>query len=195
MTEFLHLTPPDEALRLILSHIEAHPVPEETSAELALGRVTAAPVRAPHPLPEFRRSTVDGYAVRAADTYGASESLPAYLTLVGEVHMGQSANLELGAAECVLIHTGGMLPEGADAVVMVLVTIMMAQLLFLKTIEAFFAKNGASEMGQNYQYFFHNRNNTSVISFFSWLGGNTTPFHSRFKTMFAKGYFKFTATI
>jgi molybdopterin molybdotransferase len=119
MTEFLNLIPPDDALRLILSHIEAHPVPEEASTELALGRVTVSPVLAPHPLPEFRRSTVDGYAVRAADTYGASESLPAYLTLVGEIHMGQSANLTLSPAECALIHTGGMLPDGADAVVMV----------------------------------------------------------------------------
>ena len=119
MTEFLNLIPPAEARKKILSNLRVNLVPEETSTALALGRVTAAPVLAPHPLPEFRRSTVDGYAVRAADTYGAGESLPAYLNLIGEVHMGQSANLVLAPAQCALIHTGGMLPEGANAVVMV----------------------------------------------------------------------------
>jgi molybdopterin molybdotransferase len=70
-------------------------------------------------LPAFPRSTVDGYAVRAVDTYGASETLPAYLTLVGEIPMGRAPGFRLDASQCALIHTGGMLPEGADAVVMV----------------------------------------------------------------------------
>ena len=119
MTEFLNLIPPDEARHTLLSHLEVHPVPEVVETTQALGRVTAAPVRAPNPLPEFRRSTVDGYAVRAADTYGAGESLPAYLNLIGEVHMGEAADLVLEPAQCAIIHTGGMLPEGSDAVVMV----------------------------------------------------------------------------
>jgi molybdopterin molybdotransferase len=62
---------------------------------------------------------VDGYAVRAADTYGAGEALPAYLSLAGEVPMGAAADCTLAPTSCALIHTGGMLPEGADAVVMV----------------------------------------------------------------------------
>jgi molybdopterin molybdotransferase len=62
---------------------------------------------------------VDGYAVRAKDTFGASDSLPAYLTLIGEVPMGDTPSFELDAGQCALIHTGGMLPIGADAVVMV----------------------------------------------------------------------------
>jgi len=119
MTEFLNLIPPAEARKTILSHLEVNPMPEEVDTAQALGRVTAYPVRAPHSLPEFRRSTVDGYVVRAADTYGAGESLPAYLNLIGEVHMGQSTDLVLAPTQCALIHTGGMLPEGADAVVMV----------------------------------------------------------------------------
>ena len=65
------------------------------------------------------RSTVDGYAVRAADTFGASDSLPAYLTVAGEVPMGQAASVAVAKGQAVLIHTGGMLPPGADAVVMV----------------------------------------------------------------------------
>ena len=119
MPEFLTLLPPDEARALLLSHL-ATPLPDSVSMDsfLALGRVLASDVVAPHPLPEFPRSTVDGYAVRAADTFGASESLPAYLTLIGEIPMGAPASLTLAPAQCALIHTGGMLPVGADAVVM-----------------------------------------------------------------------------
>ncbi len=119
MPEFLHLLPPPEALSKLMQHLSAHPVPEEVETAAALGRVTAAAVLAPHPLPAFPRSTVDGYAVRAADTHGASESLPAYLALAGEVQMGAEAGFSLTPGACALIHTGGMLPEGADAVVMV----------------------------------------------------------------------------
>ena len=119
MPEFLTLLPPDEARALLLSHL-AGPLPDSVSIDffLALGRVLASDVSAPHPLPEFSRSSVDGYAVRAADTFGASESLPAYLTLIGEIPMGAPADLTLAPAQCALIHTGGMLPVGADAVVM-----------------------------------------------------------------------------
>ena len=84
----------------------------------SLGRILAEDIVAPHPLPDFQRTTVDGYAVRARDTFGASDSLPAYLTLIGEVPMGDAPSFELSQGQCALIHTGGMLPNGADAVVM-----------------------------------------------------------------------------
>jgi molybdopterin molybdotransferase len=120
MPEFLQLLPPDEARALLLSNLGTPRRPSEIiETASALGRVTAENVIAPHGLPEFARSTVDGYAVRGQDTYGATDSLPAYLTLVGEVPMGRAAGLHIEAGECALIHTGGMLPEGADAVVMV----------------------------------------------------------------------------
>jgi molybdopterin molybdotransferase len=119
MPEFLELLPPQEALNRLLSHLSPEPKAEEIETIAALGRVTAAPVVAPYPLPSFPRSTVDGFAVRAVDTFGANDSLPAYLNLIGEVPMGAAADLSLGVGECALIHTGGMLPEGADAVVMV----------------------------------------------------------------------------
>ncbi len=119
MPEFLNLLPPEEALATWLPHV-THRVEAETVATAdAWGRVLAADVRAPHPMPPFDRSAVDGYAVRAADTYGASESLPAYLTVIGEVPMGAAAAFALEAGQAALIHTGGMLPPGADAVVMV----------------------------------------------------------------------------
>ncbi|MCB0035658.1 MAG: molybdopterin molybdenumtransferase MoeA [Anaerolineales bacterium] len=119
MSEFLELLPPPQALQKLLLELQPQPTAERVPTAEALGRVTAAPVTAGFALPSFPRSTVDGYAVRAKDTYGASESLPAYLNLVGEVPMGGTPAMVLQAAECVIIHTGGMLPEGADAVVMV----------------------------------------------------------------------------
>lgn len=119
MPEFLTLLPPDQAREKLLAHLSAPTIaPENVMVDLALGRVTAEDIFAPHPLPEFPRTTVDGYAVRARDTFGATDSLPAYLHLIGEVPMGDSASFEIGAAQCALIHTGGMLPKGADAVVM-----------------------------------------------------------------------------
>lgn len=119
MPEFLQLLPPEEARQRWLPHL-SHRLPSETvPTAQALGRVTAEPITAPHPMPPFPRSSVDGFAVRAADTYGASESLPAYLAVVGEVPMGAAAPFRVGPGQAALIHTGGMLPEGADAVVMV----------------------------------------------------------------------------
>ena len=85
----------------------------------ALGRVPGERVLAPHDLPGFARSTVDGYAVRAADTYGASEGLPGYLELVGEVAMGAPPTVDVVPGGAVAIPTGAVLPAGADAVVMV----------------------------------------------------------------------------
>lgn len=119
MPKFLKLVPPREALEKWLKVIpQNEPVPEVIKTTDALGRISTEDIKASHPLPTFSRSTMDGYAVRAADTYGASESLPAFLNQTGEILMGQTADIRLGPAQTVLIHTGGMLPENADAVVM-----------------------------------------------------------------------------
>jgi molybdopterin molybdotransferase len=85
----------------------------------ALGRVPAAAILAPAALPGFARSTVDGYAVRAADTFGASEGLPAYLDVAGAVLMGAPPEVAVGPGWAVAVPTGGALPDHADAVVMV----------------------------------------------------------------------------
>jgi molybdopterin molybdotransferase len=119
MPEFLELLPPGDALARLLQHLpQGQPQVETIDTARSLGRVTAQPVMSPERLPAFARTTVDGYAVRAKDTFGASESLPAYLTLVGEVPMGSAPGFAVGAGQAALIHTGGMLPDGADAVVM-----------------------------------------------------------------------------
>lgn len=119
MPEFFNVLPPDDARELLLSRLTAVLPPETLPTEDALDRVTGTPVYAPHALPAFRRSTMDGYAVKAADTYGASGSLPAFLQVVGEVPMGQAANIELKTGETAIVHTGGMIPETADAVVQI----------------------------------------------------------------------------
>jgi molybdopterin molybdotransferase len=92
---------------------------ERVGLAQARGRVPAAAVRAAGDLPGFARSTVDGYAVRAADTYGASDGLPAYLRVAGAVQMGATADVAVHPGSAVEIPTGGALPDGADAVVMV----------------------------------------------------------------------------
>jgi molybdopterin molybdotransferase len=78
MPEFLELLAPDKARQLWLEQVHVSSTVEIIPTENSLGRVTAAPVTAGGPLPSFTRSTVDGFAVAAADTYGASDSLPAY---------------------------------------------------------------------------------------------------------------------
>lgn len=119
MPEFLTLLPPDEARDKLIAHLSTPEFDSDSIGILhALGRVTAEDILAPHPLPDFQRTTVDGYAVRARDTFGATDSLPAYLKLIGEVPMGDAPSFEIGTGQCALIHTGGMLPNGADAVVM-----------------------------------------------------------------------------
>ncbi|MDP9400421.1 MAG: molybdopterin molybdotransferase MoeA [Actinomycetota bacterium] len=90
----------------------------------ALDRVPAAPVLAPEALPGFARATVDGYAVRAADTFGASEGLPSPLDVTGAVRMGTAPDVAVAPGAAVEVPTGAVLPDGADAVVMVEHTVL-----------------------------------------------------------------------
>lgn len=120
MKPLMTLTPRNEALKRLLESLPAtSPETELLHIENARQRVLAEDIVAPHPLPHFSRSTVDGYAVRAADTVGASESLPAYLRVIGELAMGRAPDLEISSGEAAVIHTGSALPAGADAIVMV----------------------------------------------------------------------------
>jgi molybdopterin molybdotransferase len=89
---------------------------EQVALDDALGRVPAESITAPHALPGFPRATVDGFAVRAADTYGASEGLPSYLDLTGEARMGRPPETEVRPGTAVAIATGAPLPPGANAV-------------------------------------------------------------------------------
>ena len=117
--ELFNVRTPPHALDLLLQHVPVRVDGEEVPTRDALDRVLAEDVSSPADLPTFRRSTMDGFAVRAADTFGATEGLPAYLDVVDEVPMGHAPTRVLATGECARIATGGMLPDGADAVVMV----------------------------------------------------------------------------
>lgn len=119
MPEFLSLISSEEAFQRLISNLVANLGEEEIGTTSALNRITAHAIIAHHPLPAFPRATVDGYAVMAEDTFGASDSLPAYLSLKGEILMGDKPEIELDRGFCALIHTGGMVPKGANAVVMI----------------------------------------------------------------------------
>ena len=92
---------------------------EEVDLAAAGGRVLAAPITAPEDVPGFLRATMDGYAVRAQDTFGASVGAPQYLEIKGEVPMGVAPTRGVGPGETLRVATGAMLPPGADAVVMI----------------------------------------------------------------------------
>ena len=115
---FLQLTAAGE-FEAILSRCNRRTPPEVIKTADALGRVLAADIIAPGDLPEFRRSTVDGFGVISADTHGASESIPLYLDLAGDIPVGTVAERPLKSGEAMRVVTGGMIPEGSDAVVMV----------------------------------------------------------------------------
>jgi len=119
MTEFFTVHTPPDARQLFRRHFTPHVRTERIATAAALDRILAEPLHSGQDLPDFPRSTVDGYAVAAADTYGATAGLPAYLNVAGEVAMGRAADLQLTLGEAALVHTGGMIPAGADAVVMV----------------------------------------------------------------------------
>jgi len=85
----------------------------------SLGKVLHDDIFVEHDIPGFCRSTVDGYAVWAKDTAAANDSIPVLLNLIGQVEMGQKAGLSIVPGQCAEVPTGGMLPEGANAVVMI----------------------------------------------------------------------------
>lgn len=115
----LQVLTPEETLALLQK--EFSPLPGRTETvplDRALGRVLAEEVLAREYVPDFDRSTVDGYALRAADTFGCSDAIPAILPLCGQVLMGQEAGPPLAAGTCRAVPTGGALPQGADCAVM-----------------------------------------------------------------------------
>jgi len=115
----LHVKTPEEVLALIETEFAQVTGTELVSLSAAMGRVLAEDIAATEYVPDFDRSTVDGYAVRARDTFGCTDAIPAILPLQGEVFMGEGAEFQLNPEECVAVPTGGAVPKGADSVVMV----------------------------------------------------------------------------
>ena len=117
MKEFFKVTD----LGNVLKHISNFPKVEAENIPLteSMGRILVQDMHANVDLPDFKRSTMDGYAVRASSTFGASEANPAYLIVKGDVLMGEIPDFSIGVGEAAGISTGGMLPKGADSVVMI----------------------------------------------------------------------------
>jgi molybdopterin molybdotransferase len=115
--EFFKVVTPDQVFQALsgFSRLGIETVPLDE----ALRRVCGRDITAEEDLPPLPRSTMDGYAVRAADTFGASDSIPAFFDVAGSVAMGRIPGMIVGRNQAVAIPTGGFLPEGADAVVMV----------------------------------------------------------------------------
>lgn len=115
----LQVKTPADALKIIEESFKGSISPTEIlPLHACLGRVIADDVVSNENVPNFNRSSVDGYAVRAADTFGCSDSMSAILKLRGVINMGESASFTVSAGECAYVPTGGAVPDGADAVVM-----------------------------------------------------------------------------
>ena len=108
---------------------------EDISITSAAGRIITKDIVSPVDLPDFNRSSMDGYAVRAQDTFGATESLPAYLQIIGEVLMGEELGVVINKGTAAKISTGGMLPKGSDAVAI----LEHAQAIDKNSIEALYS--------------------------------------------------------
>ena len=117
--EFFQVLPVADALERLDAFWQPQPESETLATADALERILATDIHSPEQVPAFRKSTVDGYALRAADTFGASQALPAFLQVDGELKMGEIPQLDISAGSALQIHTGGMLPASADAIVMV----------------------------------------------------------------------------
>ena len=115
----LHVKTPEEVLALIEREFSPVAGTEWVHLSAAMGRILAEDIAATEYVPDFDRSTVDGYAVRASDTFGCTDAIPAILPLQGEVFMGEGAEFQLNPEECVAVPTGGAVPKGADSVVMI----------------------------------------------------------------------------
>ena len=117
MKEFFKVKTIDQVLEYRTQFVRMET--EEVPITDSMGRILAEDIHSDIDLPDFTRSIMDGFAVRGVSTFGASEGNPAYLAVKGTVAMGVSSNLSVGPGEAVRISTGGMLPAGADSVVMV----------------------------------------------------------------------------
>jgi molybdopterin molybdotransferase len=118
--ELLKVNTLTEAKELLLEYTSKKEFPTETIPLIhGLNRILARKIISPMMVPDFRRSTVDGYAVKAEDTWGAEDNTPVFLELIEDVPVGEEPKKKIQSGECAYVPTGGMLPEGADAMVMV----------------------------------------------------------------------------
>ena len=118
--KFLDLESTERFWEIVKDELDVKPKKKETvKFKNSINRILAENIQSNENLPAFDRSTVDGYAVKAKDIQGVSQSLPAYLELIGSVKMGEKTEIEIDDGQAAYIPTGGMMPKGADCVVMI----------------------------------------------------------------------------
>jgi len=117
---FLKVTDIEEIEELILKKIPSFQGKKETcKLEDSLGRVLYEDIVADVNVPEFNRSTVDGYAIKSKESLGASQGIPAFFTIKGEVLMGEETTKKIESGEAIYVPTGAMIPQGADSMIMI----------------------------------------------------------------------------
>jgi molybdopterin molybdotransferase len=118
--ELFNVARPEDALRRFFQELPQPSLPVERIALAeSPGRFLAEDITSREQVPPFTRSTMDGYAVRSRDTFGASTGNPVYLELLGQIAMGEDTGIGIATGQAAAIATGGMIPSGADAVLMV----------------------------------------------------------------------------
>jgi len=117
--DFFKVVSAEEAVKLVNESIKSNIGYEKVNILESIDRICCEDIRALVNIPEFKRSTVDGYAVSSKDTFGASEAMPAILEYKGEVLMGNVPTSDIGLGQCLYVPTGGMLPDNADSVIMI----------------------------------------------------------------------------
>ncbi|AFS79895.1 molybdenum cofactor biosynthesis protein MoeA [Gottschalkia acidurici 9a] len=117
--DFFNVVSVEEARKLLLENINLELESEYVDILSSADRILCDDIISEENVPGFDRSTVDGYAIKSSDSHGASESLPSFLSLNGEIRMGKEAVTEIHPGEAIYVPTGGMLPKGADGVIMI----------------------------------------------------------------------------
>jgi molybdopterin molybdotransferase len=117
--KFFQLKTISETYKLIEQHVSSIKQNEILPIAMANGRILFVDYHSLENIPSFQRSSVDGFAVRASDTFGASESMPGFLTLMGRVEMGQAVMTSMNPGQTMYVPTGGMLPANTDAMLMI----------------------------------------------------------------------------
>lgn len=118
--KFFNVVSREEGRSLLEERFKDYQFPKEKVHILeSLGRNIGENIYSNINVPEFNRSTVDGYAIRSIDSHGATDSIPSVLNILGEIEMGRESNYTINPGETVYIPTGGMVPENADGIVMI----------------------------------------------------------------------------
>ncbi len=118
--DFFKVVSVEEGKRLLKENLRDYEFEiEEVDILNSLDRVLGEEIYSNIDVPDFNRSTVDGYAIKSSDSHGASDSIPSILNIIGEVKMGELANKAIKSGEAIYVPTGGMIPDGADSMIMI----------------------------------------------------------------------------